>query len=424
MILRRYIGKRLSEYYQQPSHMVVGSINNDKYLLDQVWLGKWQYQYLYSKYYNNHTYNNQGQWLTPVELFAPYYSQILANYIMTSSLAKQQQRIRIVELGGGHGTNAKHILQHLSSSSNDSTIIDSYTIVDSSPTLQQHQRQVLSKVNDTIMMKTPIQFVSADIMTLAENNNNSKEEEDTTTTSVFSHLFPKNDDEEDVMTFILGLEVLDNLPHDKVQAIYSKKINKHHKPSYLQGQVNLQQMTEEMVPMQDTLLQRIIPHYPLRIQQQDSSSSSNHPEVVQWIPSVACGFLYRLFHECQNQNWNVLFADFDYLPPPTLQNNSNKKQRKSIPALEEPLITCMKDQDHECYLTYLDNCDILYPTNFDALAQFVRNCSQNSKKVTVMKQAEFLQLHGPQQIEATTSLGYTPLLHDFSNCSILTVRNK
>ena len=396
MILRRYIGKRLSEYYQQPSHMVVGSIN-ENYLLDQVWLGKWQYQYLYSKYYNT---NDHGQWLTPVELFAPYYSQILANYITSS--AKEQQRIRIVELGGGHGTNAKHILQHLSSSNH--TVVDSYTIVDSSPTLQEHQRQVLSKVETT----TPIQFVSADIMTLAENDN-------TEDPSFFHTIFPKDD----VMTFILGLEVLDNLPHDKVQKIQQTKNEHHHKPSYLQAQVNLQQMTEEMMPLQDSLLQRILPYYPLI---QHTSNNMNNQE-VQWIPSVACGFLYRLFQQCENQNWNVLFADFDYLPPPTLTKNNNK-QRKSIPALEEPLITCMKDQDHECYLTYLDHCDILYATNFDALAQYVRNCTRNSKKVNVMKQADFLQLHGPQQIEATTSFGYTPLLHDFSNCSILTVSNK
>ena len=46
--------------------------------------------------------------------------------------------------------------------------------------------------------------------------------------------------------------------------------------------------------------------------------------------------------------------------------------------------------------------------------------------VSVHKQADFLLKHGPEQVAATTSwlTGYSPMVDDFANCSVLTVTHR
>lgn len=50
-------------------------------------------------------------WLTPVEVFAPYYSHAIAKYMLNSPFFHKQ--MTIYEIGGGAGTNALHILNYL-----------------------------------------------------------------------------------------------------------------------------------------------------------------------------------------------------------------------------------------------------------------------------------------------------------------------
>ena len=42
------------------------------------------------------------------------------------------------------------------------------------------------------------------------------------------------------------------------------------------------------------------------------------------------------------------------------------------------------------------------------------------------KQNEFLERYGPEEVEATKSwwTGYSPLLEDFTNCSVLTISRR
>lgn len=50
-------------------------------------------------------------WLTPVEVFSPYYSHALAHYMLSSPFG--QKPLEIYEIGGGSGSNALHILNYL-----------------------------------------------------------------------------------------------------------------------------------------------------------------------------------------------------------------------------------------------------------------------------------------------------------------------
>lgn len=226
----------------------------------------------------------------------------------------------------------------------------------------------------------------------------------------------------DTHTIVLGCEVLDNLPHDKIQAKSLKKIQ----------QVEVEQLPdgsyrEVFASLSDPLLSKIIQICPSYVR--------SYPT---WIPSVACGVLHHLIQ--QRPNLHLAFADFDWLPAPNAIP-ADSPHRISVWGEGEPIVTDMDGIDYECYLQSPQNCDILFPTDFDKLSSFVKRSlvakdgranastiadgpSTTTTHVQVEKQSEFLERYGSKHVRATKSwlTGYTPLLHDFSNCSVLTVK--
>jgi hypothetical protein len=165
MLVRKHIHQLLSSYYKQPHNAVVGSTQTDNFESNPInfkWLlGHWHWRRTYQQLYQQQT----GQWLTPVELFRPYYSRVIGNFvaneaekiIMNAKEEKEGQHnsidneecIEIVEIGGGRGTNALSILDHLQKNhSNIYDKLESYTILDSSPSLYGLMEDVL--VNGSI----------------------------------------------------------------------------------------------------------------------------------------------------------------------------------------------------------------------------------------------------------------------------------
>ena len=154
MLVRRYIGRRLAEYYAQPSHKVVGrsteleaaKAKGDSKLLSSL-LGEWHWKRVFQRIYED----REGHWLTPVELFQPHYSYVLGDFCaqyyeqMTkiqniNNTNKKNTPFEIVELGGGRGTNASWILSYLKENKPDVySSLTSYTLVDSSPSLHKTQ---------------------------------------------------------------------------------------------------------------------------------------------------------------------------------------------------------------------------------------------------------------------------------------------
>lgn len=245
----------------------------------------------------------------------------------------------------------------------------------------------------------------------------------------------------EIPTTLIALELLDNLPHDKIgQCIETGDI--------LQGELmpidppaemvsatlphlaTAIRYTEAYFPVNDPLLRRIL-----------SMSPSLYTPLAslgpRWVPTVALGILMRLF-ECR-PNSSVVFADFDWLPPPdngSLAQQEHADSPLGDPATGDPLVTDMNGTDHTSYLTSPPNllCDILFPTDFTRMAKFAKlaheAAARSGKKgnrlssvtVSAMKQRDFLiEYGGPDEVDKTKGLfGYSPLIDDFGNCSVLT----
>jgi SAM-dependent MidA family methyltransferase len=112
-------------------------------------------------------------WLTPVELFYPHYSNVMANFVSASMTSSPNNTTRcnggvfdIVELGGGRGTNAIALLDHLSEYHPDAYArLRCYTIFDTSPTLHELQKEVLL---DGSYHSDRVKLVNVDMTDIAE----------------------------------------------------------------------------------------------------------------------------------------------------------------------------------------------------------------------------------------------------------------
>ena len=87
----------------------------------------------------------QGMWLTPAELFAPHYSNVLADFVADDAAAgRDGDGLEVVELGGGRATNAAALLDRLRD--RHAAAYDGlrcYSLLDASPTLHALQGEVL-----------------------------------------------------------------------------------------------------------------------------------------------------------------------------------------------------------------------------------------------------------------------------------------
>lgn len=388
-LVRRVIHRQLADYYAQPANLVVGQATGSSKNLSSL-LGEWHWKRVFRKMYEE----REGHWLTPVELFQPYYSHIVADFVHTAALAmpNPNTKLDMIELGGGRGTNACLILDYLKTQKPELYSTLTYTLVDNSPTLHRLQKEKLGNSEHA----DRVRFEQKDLLDVAERR-----------TTIVS--------KSDTPTIVLGFEVLDNLPHDKIRAKSRKRIQ--------QAEVRRDNKTgkkeEVFVPLTDPLLAKVLKTVP--------SYAKMYPT---WVPTVACGVLNHLL--TQRSNLSFAFADFDWLPAPDLldddsnDSSSYSSSSSSTWAEGEPIVTDMKGRDHPCYMTCPPHCDILFPTDFQKLASFVKRSLNEKDSITAMKQHDFLQTFGPEHVRSTKSwlTGHTPLIDDFGNCSVLTMLPK
>ena len=133
----------------------------------------------------------QGNWLTPVELFAPWYSYAIAESILEKHDGTQP--LRIYEIGAGNGTNAFHICNYIRQYRPRLYEKLQYTTVEISPFLVSKQRQKLQQKHEKVH-----EVIHADAQCLDQAIERTNE----------------------ASCFVLALEVFDNFPHDKGTSCY------------------------------------------------------------------------------------------------------------------------------------------------------------------------------------------------------------
>jgi Putative S-adenosyl-L-methionine-dependent methyltransferase len=515
MLVRKYIHQRLQEYYAQPFDKVVGSLhqpygrfvslNNNQKKINRIpfryLLGEYHWNYIYGNLYRN----TVGQWLTPSELFSPYYGQCIALWIIqqieqvqhednigtttataTISSGTVPKNIEIIELGGGRGTNAIDILDYIHQHYYEMIYqhITSYTILDSSKPLLQYQNENFYNNNTNAIRHTSkIHTRYLDLYNYACTDSfidraTTTNQQPSLSLSENDHQCSKVDSSETTITIIIGLEILDNLPHDKIRVTMKRGTNNHNKThatnantistkslrntiveqaelihdisNTVSNSIDTEEQTnshhhhqqrtcykEVYVPLTDPLLQNVLQYYPLVVSNHQTTTNYYNDY---WIPTIACTIINKILQERPNALF--LFADFDcfmnVIPKKssndnTTDKNNNKNKNDShsfpVPAIGEPIVTDMNDCDLVSYLHPSDTVtDILFPTNFHTLASYIQSIQRTTrattdKVVTIQKQYDFLQFYGPQQVIATTSYltGYSPMIHDFENCTVLTI---
>ena len=173
-----------------------------------------------------------SQWLTPVEIFKPHYARAVARYILRAHREMDRTTtnddddddgrvgktppLRIYELGGGTGTCAAGILAHIRD--DDPTVFASteYVGVEISPTLAKMQRETVRRELGRRRERRRRRRWD-DVRERGETEGETEGGRATYSVERRDALDagrwgPVDDD----ACFVVALEVLDNLPHDRV----------------------------------------------------------------------------------------------------------------------------------------------------------------------------------------------------------------
>ena len=269
-----------------------------------------------------HQYAGAGKaWMTPVETFQPHYAEALArSMLQTHSARYPGEPLQILEVGGGNGTCAAGVLSYLRREAPETYASSKYMLVEVSERLAEVQRQRL----------------------LAEGVPSERWEVVHSCASQWAEAL-----EEPLPGpwFVLALEVLDNLPHDKVRistadgdgggvALFEAHVIEREDGMH----------AEEWLPLQDEDVQQVVrllgldrPEAALKLQHALAarsdfgdqggrlavdmqnvfsrvlrfSGADEAPHV--FVPTGCYRLLCRLLAACPEHQ--LLLADFDWLPP-------------------------------------------------------------------------------------------------------------
>ena len=128
-------------------------------------------------------------WATPTELFAPHHARVITRYMLLN-LAPSAPLV-VYEVGGGSGAHAVATLDFLAASAPHVYARTDYTILEVSPRLQSVQAAALAASGHAGVARSLLADAAALPVAVSD----------------------------DRPCFALALEVLDNLPHDKVAAL-------------------------------------------------------------------------------------------------------------------------------------------------------------------------------------------------------------
>ena len=354
-------------------------------------------------------YEKRGvAWMTPCEIFAPWYSYAIADYVLGEREDKNAP-LNLVEFGGGNGTNMMHILDFIKLRNPELYDRTNAVMIDISPAMSNRQRELIEPKHPNRIRYVRTDMTDHDMDPMVEE------------------------------CFVIGLEVLDNLPHDKIKwCDETKEWKETHVVAHGDG------LREEYLPLQDSLILETLQLFPppskekIASESRESSgslwnrlwntlsrrsSSSSSSSSAVFLPTGAV----RLIHSLKKTfpSHRLVLADFDHLPSPDVRlfGGSKRSLRDgSLDAYNAPLVASVdekgKDLDYETYLLTreIGTADIFFATDFDALSEAYFKITGRTSHV--FRSSEFLVDYA--DVERTrVAGGYNPLLEDFSNTRFL-----
>lgn len=397
-------------------------------------------------------------WGTPVEVFQPCLAQSILNYMLdrfhhNSNQQEDDNRPFVVyEVGGGTGTCAMNILATLKLHHPSIYERTQYHIVEISSELHKIQKsRLLDEFSD---------HVQCHHMSVFDMENRREE---------------LLNQQEKHHAFVIALEVMDNLPHDKIVQKPDgsfTQIGVVHVGDNESGQAIYQEIE---MPVVDAVIQRYLQYTRddlIVTSSGDSDASSSSVDVLdpalmldcrpksklKAISNKSTGFMRKMIVSLVGQGDEVFYiptmqmqmveilcslfpshhmvlADFDHLPNQDLNMYSEssihnqpivqRKFEKSIKMVNDPAFN--KEYLSASFSTYLvpkGSCDIFFETQFEDLQRVYAHCRQShgtSKGSTVMKMAQFVNRFLPAEDidKMTTASGYNPMLLDYANFSFL-----
>ena len=298
--------------------------------------------------------------LTPVELFTPFYGYILARHMMEHrkhNLGQEGHPLVIYEIGGGNGTLARDILDWLRDNRPEVYEMTNYTCVEISTRLAARQFEAV-----------------------VVNGGHSGRFQITQGDACDQRTWGKQDD---THSFILGMEVLDNLPHDKVERQAERDEWKQTlvvlDPSLAAegGRMEDGPWKEQLEALSDPLLMRCLdasyvkPTFEQRLDKgfyqlvdwildKDVVQRQEAGEVL-FVPTGAMALLEVLIRA--RPNHSLVLADFDFLPEVRIAG-------KNAPLVAEKIGG--RKVDHDTLYVPWGTADIFFPTDFEALGRIYR----------------------------------------------------
>lgn len=404
MLVRDFINDRL--YYQ----------NEGYFTKKDVQLGQLKEPIKFRELFGFEEYNNtlkenypENAWLTPSEIFKPYYGLTIGRYIYQkfeekmqgkSSKSKHSRRIKIVEAGAGNGSAADSILDYFKMFHPKTYQNIEYTIVEISQTMLDRCENVLKNKHWRLVSNGQLKFVHSSISEYTTHDTD--------------------------QTFVVMLELLDNLPHDRV---YIKNVNGQEE--IFQTMVNIKSdgtYEEVQKPMIDYNIKNV---YQLWKKQENDQSNEKERTVdrnfvyslYKWWKNIKVTNNVYLPTECYKMIQNIdkifpnnhmIISDFDML----------REARSARVGINAPIVSKkMKESEekHDFDNIYVDRgeADIFFPTDFRLLREMY--ISVTGKEATFMKSWQFIDEFG-QEKWSTTKSGYNPLKEDFLNTSFFVTK--
>ncbi|KAH9256245.1 hypothetical protein BASA81_005466 [Batrachochytrium salamandrivorans] len=358
-----------------------------------------------------HDRSDKGQqFLTQCELFKPYYSQLLADWSVKRMRARGHSKLKVLEVGGGTGAHALHFLNHMQDEYPEIYRTMTYTLCEQTDTLCQAQTQLLSKDHAKVC-----RFYHQDFLTWNQFNQDP--------------------------TVLFLLEVLDNLPHDKVS--FENK--------FALQQVSINALQQEVLdPIQDKWIQEAVHYFIAQPQQQQHKPTRKvlgedwyhqflkfialvrrrrceKKATSEFVPSSAMKLMHVL-HQYFPQH-DVFMSDFAYLPfPNVLASKHNLAMVGSVfQGRNVPIVSGSDDQgirqDFASYLT--PNADVFFQTNFPLLANAYEGITVTGE-AQVFTHRAFMEseITSTMRMKTSTRSGYNPMMEDFRNISVLVGCNR